>query len=256
MTSYELYEKLSQKYSKELSCSWDNDGIAVSGGPVCLVEKVLVALDVTEKVLLYAAENGFDTVISHHPMLFSPLKSLTPDTNVGRKAIFALLNNITVMSFHTRLDAAAGGVNDALCEILDLHDVKSFGNSECPTMGRIGKISPMSISELFNKVKSSLSCNSLCYTDDTDEICETVAVLGGAGKDFIYDAIDAGADVFITGEASYNALLDASESGITIITAGHFETECPVCEKIAQTVKKIAPSVIVQIYNGINNFIK
>ena len=255
MNSYELYEKLSEKYPSELSCVWDNDGIMVSPGPVSEVEKVLVCLDATEDALIYAAENGFDTVITHHPMIFSPLKNVTPETNVGRKAIFALMNGITVMSFHTRLDAAKGGVNDALAEALELSDVTSFGDAECPTMGRIGAADGFTVASFYEKVKEKLSGGAVCYTADGNQPCRKVAVLGGAGKDFIYAARDAGADVFVTGEASYNALLDAAENSVSVITAGHYETENPVCKKLKEALRELAPDVYVEALSGFNNSI-
>lgn len=253
MTSYELYEKLSERFSKSLSCEWDNDGIAVSSGPVCNVEKVLIALDATERALEYAASNDFNTVVTHHPMIFKGVKNVTPETNIGRKIIFAIMNGITVMSFHTRLDAAVGGVNDALCDVLDITGSLPFGNAECPNMGRIGCVKDATVSELFEKVKKALGNTCRCYTACKDDICSKIAVLGGSGKDFVYDAKKAGADVIVTGEASYNFLLDAAENGISVITAGHFETEFPVCEKLKCEILKICPDIYTEVYSDFDD---
>ena len=95
----------------------------------------------------------------------------------------------------------------------------------------------------------------MCFTADGDQPCRRVALLGGAGKDFIYAARDAGADVFVTGEASYNALLDAAENSVSVITAGHYETEDPVCKKLGEAVKELAPDVYVEVLSGFNNSI-
>ncbi len=249
MTSYELYEKLSERFPESLSCEWDNDGIAVSSGPVCNVEKVLVALDATEGALEYAASNGFDTVVTHHPMIFKGVKNVTPETNVGRKIIFAIMNGITVMAFHTRLDAAVGGVNDALCDVLGITDCLPYGNAECPDMGRIGRVEDITVSEFFKRVKKALDSTCRCYTACKDDVCSKIAVLGGSGKDFVYEAKEAGADVIVTGEASYNFLLDAAENGISVITAGHFETEFPVCEKLKYEILKICPDIYTEVYS-------
>jgi len=84
MNVYEFYEKLRELYPDSLSCDWDNDGLMVSTGPVREVSRVLVALDATEEAVNYAAANGFDTVLVHHPLIFSPLGSVTPEENVPR----------------------------------------------------------------------------------------------------------------------------------------------------------------------------
>lgn len=255
MYSDELYERLSLKYPKSLSCEWDNDGIMASAGPVAEVLRVLISLDATEEALTYAAENSFDTLITHHPMIFSGLKSVTPDDNVSRKVIFALMNGITVMSFHTRLDAAEGGVNDALAEVLGLRNISAFGDAEHATIGRIGEAPAqgMSVSDIYAVVKEKVSQAAECFTTDATEKCSKICVLGGAGKDFIYPAKCAGADVLVTGEASYNALLDAAENGISVITAGHYETERFVLEKLKAALEEVLPEAHIEVLHGANN---
>lgn len=255
MTSFELYEKLGERYPAELSCEWDNDGIAVSPGPVCECRKVLVSLDATESAIVYAAENGFDTVITHHPMLFGGTKSITPETGIGRKIITAIMNGITVMSFHTRLDAAEGGVNDVLCHVFGVRDVERFGNTECPNMGRIGGIESMTVSSFFDKAKSVFGGGCRCFTPDKDAECTRVAFLGGAGRDFVRDAQKAGADIFVTGEASYNYLLDAAEDGITVIIAGHRETEMLVCETLVRDIHDVAPDIYTEVYGTSDGYL-
>ena len=114
MTVYELHRALSEKYPKTLSCSWDNDGIMVSPDTGAEVKRVLVALDATHETVKYAAEHGFDTVVTHHPMLFKGVKSVTMASTSGRRILDAAMAGVSVVSFPTRLDAAVGGVNDAL----------------------------------------------------------------------------------------------------------------------------------------------
>lgn len=253
----DFYGELEKRYPESLSCEWDNDGIMCSVGDILDIEKVLVALDPTEDVINYAAENGFDTVLTHHPMIFKKLGAVTPGSNVGRKIIFALMNNISVISLHTRLDAGEGGVNDALAQALELCEVETFGDSECPTIGRIGELSkPMSGSEFAQFVKEKLGAPSVEFVSaDDEDTLSKVAVVGGAGKDFIYPAKAAGADVLVTGEASYNALLDAAEDDISVVTAGHFFTENVVCEKLKALVKEILPEAEIEVYfsNTIRN---
>lgn len=257
MNVSKFYGELEKRYPGSLSCEWDNDGIMCSAGDICDVEKVLIALDPTEDAITYAAEKGFDTVLTHHPLIFKKLGSVTPGSGVGRKIIFALMNNISVISMHTRLDAGEGGVNDALSEALGLSDIEPFGDGECPTMGRIGKLpEAMSGAEFAGFVKEKLGAASVDFSlADDDDMIKKVAVVGGAGKDFIYPSKAAGADVLVTGEASYNALLDAAEDGVSVVTAGHFFTENLVCKKLKNLVNEILPEAEVEVYfsNRIKN---
>ena len=120
MTFYQLYTKLNEKYPKELSCEWDNDGLMCPFDLNRQVKNVLVALDVTMDTVRYAIDNGYDTVISHHPLVFRSQKGLTSSNYTQKKLIELVKNDINVLSFHTRLDAAFGGVNDTLCAVLGL----------------------------------------------------------------------------------------------------------------------------------------
>lgn len=258
MKTGEFYAELEKRFPASLSCDWDNDGLMCSAGDVTDIEKILIALDPTERVIGYAAENGFDTVLTHHPLIFKKLGSVTPQSAVGRKIIFALMNNISIISLHTRLDAGRGGVNDALAEALGLSSVVTFGDSECPDMGRIGTLgAPISCRDFVALVKKTLSAKTVDASfSDEDLVISRVALAGGAGKDFILPAKAAGADVLLTGEASYNALLDAAEEGISVVAAGHFYTENPVCEKLAALAREIIPSAYVEVFNScsVENF--
>lgn len=234
-------EKLKEIYPDSLSCEWDNDGLMSSPGGVREVSRVLVALDATEEAVNYAAANGFDTLLVHHPLIFSPLCAVTPEENVARKVIFSLMNDISVISLHTRLDAGEGGVNDCLAAALGLERIEKFGDAECPGMGRIGELGfDMGIDRFAGYVKERLGAHRVALSSLGDETVKRVAVVGGAGKDFIAPAKAAGADVLVTGEASYNAILDAAENGIPVVCAGHYETEFPVCERLAALARDIA----------------
>lgn len=241
MNVNEFYSELEKLYPRSLSCEWDNDGLMVSCGAVSEVTRVLVALDATEEAINYAAANGFDTVLVHHPLIFRGLKSVTPDVNVPRKAIFSLLNGISVISLHTRLDAGDGGVNDCLAEDIGLSNVRKFGDAESPECGRIGELGrEYTIDEFAAYVKEKLGCRAVSVASLGDEVVRTVAVIGGGGKDFIDAAKEAGADVLLTGEVSYNDMLDAAENGIPVVAAGHYETEVVVCRRLVELAKSIA----------------
>ena len=227
MKATELYYELERRIPKGLSEEWDNDGIMLLPGDK-EINNVLIALDVTPKVAKEAIEGGYDLIITHHPMIFHPLKSVRDE-----KIINLLKNDVCVFSFHTRLDTVAGGVNDTLCDLLGLKDVTLF----CE-MGRVGKLKhSMNTGELCKLIKEKTFAPSVNASCEVDKI-STAALLGGGGKDFFKESKDI-ADVYITGEMSYNTMLDASEMGICVIEAGHFYTEFPVCKTLENMIGDI-----------------
>lgn len=250
MTVGELYTYLDSLYPRELSCSWDNDGIMVCGDENREVQRVLVALDANEKTLDYAVRGGFDVVVTHHPMLFRGLKSVSGSSVPGRHTLMALTHGITVLSFHTRLDAAPGGVNDALCAKLGLVAEGTFGDDEAPTLGRLARFpEPMSARDVAERIKVALDCQAVRLNGEPDTMVQRIAVCGGDGKDFIYPALLAGAEVFLTGDAGYNMAADGAEDGLITIEAGHYHTEAPVCAVLAGKIREFAP-VPVEIFDS------
>ncbi len=240
MTVGELYTWLDRKIPKDLSCGWDNDGIMVCPDLDGEVKKVLVALDATAETLAYAVQNGFDTVVTHHPMLFRGLKSVSEKSLHGRHVLTALKNGITVLSFHTRLDAVEGGVNDALCCALGYTPDGMFGDDEAPTLGRLVTLpEKRTAGELAVQIKTALGCPSVRLNGDPEKTVSRFAVCGGDGKDFIYPALMAGADLFLTGDAGYNMAGEAAEEGIVTVEAGHYHTEAPVCGVLAAEIRAV-----------------
>ena len=130
------------------------------------------------------------------------------------------------MSFHTRLDAADGGINDILAKLFSLSDVVKFG-VEGDTAARIGTLpSPMVFEDFCRLVKNILHAPSVCGAKGENTVSR-LAVLGGSGKDYIREAQKMGADTYLTGEINYNYLLEAAENGLSVVTAGHYHTEAP-----------------------------
>ena len=249
MTVRELHNKLSELYPKTLSCSWDNDGIMVSKDTGAEVKRVLVALDATGDVLKYAAEGGFDTVVTHHPMLFRGAKSVTPDALVGRKILDAAINGVSVISLHTRLDAGEGGVNDCLCRALGFEPAKKFGDDDAPELGRIADVSPITAHELALIIKDKLGCDAVRITGDLDKKITRIGFCGGDGKDFVFPALADGCDAYVTGDAGYNMAEDAAEEGLVTIEVGHYHSEAVVCPELEKLVKDLA-NVECEIYNS------
>ena len=202
MKLHDLHSALETRIPRAYACEWDNDGLMCTPDPDAEVRRVLCTLDVTDDALRYAAENGFDVVLSHHPLIFHKLGALTPDDHIAKKVLFAVQNGISVLSYHTRFDAMPGGMNDLLAGALGLMQTEPFGDGESD-MGRIGLLpAEIDIYDFCAQIKRVLHADALLLAKAHDT-AHRVAVLGGDGKDFIRGAIAAGADTYVSGRLSY-----------------------------------------------------
>ena len=249
MTVKDLYQVLDNRIPASLSCAWDNDGLMCSPNLSAPVNRILLTLDVSEAAVDYAVANGCDLIISHHPMIFRPLSAVTEDNFTARKVLKCVQNGISVFSFHTRLDIVEGGVNDRLAELLGLADTEPFGDEETPTIGRIGYVDATTMEAFAELVKARIGVPALQTVELGREV-RRVALVGGDGKDFIKPAMRAGADVYLTGTLSYNSMVDAADLGLQVIEAGHFFTEDPVLEALAQMVKVDCPEAEILTYHS------
>ncbi len=241
----ELYDILNKKIPRELSCQWDNDGLMCCPDGEREAKKVLITLDVTVECIKYARENGFDLILSHHPFIFKGLRAINGDSHTAVGAMELIKGDISVMSFHTRLDAVDGGVNDTLCSLLELSKIIPFGEDG---IGRIGELSEkMSLTEFAGKVKDILGAPALLVADGKREV-RRVAVLGGEGGDDIEAARTMGADTYLSGRLGYHNMTDAPDNKINLIEAGHFYTEFPVCFTLERMLKEIDPKINAEIY--------
>lgn len=234
--AFERY--LDSRISPSLSCEWDNDGRMLLSDPMRTLHRVLIALDVTESVAQTAISGNYDLILTHHPLIFHALRC------VDDPRLLALIRaGVSVYSYHTRLDSMTGGVNDALAERIGISNTEPFGEGG---MGRIGNLSqPVSPFDFAEMLKNKLSSPRITSFAQAKKICR-VAVVGGAGKDFLSDAIKSGADAFVTGEIGYNALLEA-ENRISVFCAGHYYTEQPVCEVLAKLTAEAIPDADITI---------
>ena len=249
-TVNELYTYLDSLIPSTLSCEWDNDGLLCCADKSAEASRVLITLDITDLAISYAKENGFDVILSHHPIIFKGVKAVNTDVGVSKRLIELIHANITAMSFHTRLDTVKDGVNDALAKVLGLKNIRTF-ETEGLDMGRIGELpSVMSENELALYIKEKLGAPYVNYNGAKSEI-KHLAVLGGAGKDEVSAAKAAGADAYLTGELGHHFLTDASDFGLALFEAGHHYTEFPVCKALESVVKKRFPEIYTEIYNSV-----
>ena len=213
-----------------LGCKWDNDGLMCCPDPHREVRKTLISLDMTERAAEIAVSEGYDVVVTHHPMIFRPLKGITDGMHI--KLIRA---GVSVFSFHTRYDALPDGVNRILASTLGLN-VISEGFSD--GIGLICESPETDFMTLVKNVKSRLGAPDIKYAGK-NATCGKIALLGGdCDNSFASDAIMQGCDTLITGSVGYNTMIDSARAGMNVIAAGHYYTEAPSLRGLEKIIKK------------------
>lgn len=240
MTVREFYRALCAIVPRELGCSWDVDGLNVCPDPEREVKRVLVALDASAEVVDTAVNEGYDVIFTHHPMLFGGLKNVLADDYDGAKVIRLCKAGVSAISFHTRIDAAEGGVNDLLAGLVGLENVQVVGDEGIMRVGDLP--SPVSPAEFAASVKRALGAPAVLCADAGLPV-RRVAVVGGSGKSELELARARGADTFLTGELKYSQYADPF--GLNLLVAGHFYTEEPICARLCALVAEVAPNASV-----------
>ena len=220
---------------QELALDWDNVGLLVDAGVP--VDGVLTALDITPAVVREAVENDCQLIVSHHPVIFHPIKTLRADD------VPALLmkNGISAISMHTNLDAAPVGVNETLSDILGI--AREGRESFAEGCGRIGTTMPTTVEALAKFCADTLH-SGVKYVNGGKHVTRLAEVSGGGGS-YLQEAIDLGADCLVTGEAAHHIALLAKQSGIGLVVAGHWGTEHAIADVLAALLQKQLPQLTV-----------
>ena len=220
----------------ELAEEWDNVGL-LAGNPDSPVERVLCALDMSAAVIDEAGALGAQLVVTHHPILFRGRKNLRDVDAEGRMLCALIRSNLAMIAMHTNYDNACPGVNDALASRLELRDVEALEEGM-----RVGVTDRGSLRAFADFAASRLGGVVRRY-GAPDAPVRRVAVLGGAGEDFAWRAMAAGADVYLTGEMAYHKGTDAVENGLCVLEAGHAATEYPGILALSAALQKAADDV-------------
>lgn len=202
----------------------------------------MLTLDIGLDAVDYAVKNNIDLIITHHPFLFSTLKSIDFNTYEGKITRELILGGINLYSMHTNFDMADYGVNSKLAEKLNIADYRVLHavNSDSSGYGGIGNIEPVNIVEYAKKVKLQLNAEHVkLYCNDDKKVIKNVAFCGGSGSEFIEDAIQKEADVYITGDIKYHQAQTALQNNLCIIDAGHYYTEYHSLDNIKCVLDKI-----------------
>ena len=227
--------------------SYDNAGLQV-GLTEAEVSGVLLCLDVTEAAVEAAVASGCNFIVAHHPLLFHSLKCVGDATQPERCVRLAIRHGVAIYAAHTNLDNVPGGVCFTMAERLGLADVRSLLPQHRPdgldaVCGLVGRLpSPQQPEEFLHTVKTVFGTVCLRHSRCLDRPIETVALCGGAGASFIGDALRAGADAYVTGEAGYHDFFGL-EDRMMLVTTGHFESERYAIDLLHKIIAQTYPAL-------------
>jgi dinuclear metal center YbgI/SA1388 family protein len=212
------------------------------------VSRAVTCLTLTPDVAVEAVQLGAQLVVTHHPVLFKPVQRLTSDTVEGRTLLLLLKQGVAVYSPHTAWDNAPQGINRQLAERLELTDIRPlrpFPN-ESEGAGRYGCLTqPVTLSELVHRVQQRLPAERVEVVGDPALMVQQVGIACGSAAEFWRDAQQCGCQVLLTGEARFHAALEVRDAGFAMILAGHYATERPGMERLAELLAAACPGVTV-----------
>ena len=231
---------------------WDNSGLCV-GSPEDEVTSALFALDCTEQLVDEAIACGADMIITHHPLIFSGLKKISPEDQVGAAVIKAIKNGIAIYAAHTNADKVIAGVSGAMAAKLGLCDVRILDeDGEGTGLGVVGDLSqPLTADEAVALVKEKFGLKMLKASRPSDGLISRVAMCGGSGSSLIGAARRSGAQLYISGDISYHNFF--TPEGFMIMDIGHYESEIEIVNILFSLIMKKIPTFAVRITQNINS---
>ncbi|MCL1844227.1 MAG: Nif3-like dinuclear metal center hexameric protein [Defluviitaleaceae bacterium] len=241
MINAEFIIKIMNEWAPENRADeWDNVGLLI-GDAGQVVHKILVALDVTEAVVNEAVTGGFDFIISHHPLVYNPIKRVTSADSTGRKMIALIKHGIGCFCAHTNLDKAVGGVNDCLAKKIGISPAEPLiAEEDGFGIGRVGYLNEgIPFLQLVSHVKNALNLKNIRFSGNPEKIVKKIGMCGGDGSSsrYIGAAIEKNCDAYITGDLRYHCVQDALESGIALIDITHYCGEIIVIDAIVSRLQ-------------------
>ncbi len=235
VTIKELSEFFETIAPKHLAEDYDNVGYLIEGASDT-VSKVMVCLDCSEDVILQAKEQGADLILSHHPLIFSPVKSLTEQTGNERTIRRLIKEGIGLFSMHTNYDSAEGGLCDVFLDYFGTFTERTSFTGEASGIGRIGTLkAPCKLSDVLERAEQQFG--TLSYVGDRDTTIKIVAVCNGGGGDLVYDAKALDADVYISGDFKHHHARFAVENDIALVNVSHYDAEIGFCRLMEAELK-------------------
>jgi dinuclear metal center YbgI/SA1388 family protein len=247
MTVRDIANVIEEFAPLRLQEDYDNAGLQV-GDPEATVNAVMLCLDVTAEVLEEAKRRQCDMIVSHHPLIFRGLKSLTGADETQRIVMGALAAGVAIYAAHTNLDSAWNGVSHEMAHMLGLKNLSVLVPSQPGAdtgLGVVGDVNPTPTLEFLRKVKEKFNVKALRYSTLSSKIVvKRVALCGGSGASFIRDAIAANADIYITGDVKYHEFAGFGDN-ILIADIGHYESELCSMKIFSRIIRQQYPNLVV-----------
>ena len=231
---------------------WDNSGLCI-GSPEDEVNSVLLGLDCTPELVDEAVACGADMIVTHHPLIFSGLKKISPDDLVGAAVIKAVKAGISIYAAHTSADKVIAGVSGAMAARLGLGNVTILDEDGDGTgLGVVGDLpEAVTAAEAVKLVKERFSLKAMRTSRPVEGKISRVAMCGGSGGSLIAAAQAAGAQLYISGDISYHNFF--TKEGFMIMDIGHYESEIEIVNILFSLIKKNFPTFAVRITQNINS---
>ena len=242
MLCRDVMNVIEKEYPLNYALSWDNVGLLV-GRDDKEVKKIYIALDATDEVIDEAVKNGADMLITHHPMIFSPIKKIHNLDFVGGRILKLIQNDISYYAMHTNFDVKGmAQLNQECLGLTDCEVLEETAPGE--GIGRVGALEgTMDLKQFAGKVRNDFEIPDVRMYGDPAAIIHRVAVSSGSGKSMIRGAIAKGADVIVTGDVDYHSAIDAVAQGIAVIDAGHYGTEYGFIAYMKQELEAMFPEL-------------
>ena len=231
---------------------WDNSGLCI-GSPDSPVTSVLLGLDCTPELVDEAVECGADMIVTHHPLIFSGLKKISPDDMIGKAVFKAIKAGISIYAAHTNADKVIAGVSGAMAAKLGLKDVEILSDEgEGTGLGVVGNLpEPLKVEQAVELVKNCFSLSALRASRPLKGKIERVAMCGGSGGSLIAAAKAAGAQLYLSGDISYHNFFTSDD--FMLMDIGHYESEIEIVDILFSLIKKNFPTFAVRITQNMHS---
>lgn len=242
----ELIHDFTELAPAEYAMSWDNSGLLI-GHPDADIQKVYISLDASGSAVDQAVMQGCDLLLTHHPLIFSPVKSIRADDFIGRRLLKLAENRISLYAMHTNFDITVMGriVAEKLGQTIEgpLETILEE-NGQKAGIGTVGGLSgPIKLEDLAKAVKDSFELPQVRMFGDPQRLVRKAAICPGSGKGMAGEAIALGCDVLITGDIDHHEGIDSVEKGLAVLDAGHHGLEHIFVTYMAEWMQSHYPGI-------------
>lgn len=226
LTVRKVYETIDQIAPFDTAEGFDNAGMLL-GRADAPIDTILCALDVTMEVVQEAKALKAQLIVSHHPLMFHAIHSLLEGSPENDVLCEMIRSSLSLISAHTNLDRSPLSGSACAAKLLGLKDVRQEGYLF------IGETdAPMRASALEQMIQKKLHAPVRLFGDE-EKLIHRLAIAGGAYGEGYMEALNAGADAYMTGEIRHHEAVDACARGLVLFEGGHYATEAPLVSPLS-----------------------